>query len=128
MPNILQTKGNQTVKLGRLIECNMRNTFLEKPYAKCDTETSPRPFSENQNWAYLCINSLRFYTVCFHCMPSYGLLKHIESKLQTTCFLPHFRHIFQEKYSSCYTPLIDQVSLSGWLYFVSIGQYVYCNC
>ena len=34
------------MKFGQLIECNMRNIFLEKSYAKCDGETGPRPFSE----------------------------------------------------------------------------------
>ena len=29
-----------------IIECNIRNIFLEKLYTKCDGETSPRPFSE----------------------------------------------------------------------------------
>ena len=31
---------------GLLIECNMRNIFLERSYKKCDGESSPRPFSE----------------------------------------------------------------------------------
>ena len=31
---------------GQLIECNMRNIFLEKSYTKCSEETSPKPFSE----------------------------------------------------------------------------------
>ena len=34
------------MKFDHLIECNMRNIFIEKPYTKCDGETSPRPFSE----------------------------------------------------------------------------------
>ena len=46
LPNISRSKGNQTMKFGQLIECNMRNIFLEKSYTKCDGETSPRPFSE----------------------------------------------------------------------------------
>ena len=29
-----------------MIECNMRNIFLEKSYTKCGGETSPRSFSE----------------------------------------------------------------------------------
>ena len=45
LPKILRSKGNQTVKLGQLIECNMSNIFLEKSYTKCGWETSPRPFS-----------------------------------------------------------------------------------
>ena len=46
LPNTLRRKGNQAMKFGQLIECNMRNIFLEKSYTKCDGETSPRPFSE----------------------------------------------------------------------------------
>ena len=37
------------MKFGQLIECNMRNIFLDKPYIKCGGETSPRPFSEKLN-------------------------------------------------------------------------------
>ena len=33
-------------KIGQLIECNMRNIFVEKSYTKCGGETSPTPFSE----------------------------------------------------------------------------------
>ena len=33
------------MQLGQLIECNMRNIFLEKSYTKCGWETIPRPFS-----------------------------------------------------------------------------------
>ena len=46
LPNISRSKDNQTMKFGKLIECNMRNIFLEKSYAKCYGKTSPRPFSE----------------------------------------------------------------------------------
>ena len=35
------------MELGQLIENNMRNIFLEKPYSRCGGEASPRPFSEN---------------------------------------------------------------------------------
>ena len=36
LPNISRSKGNQAMKTGQLIEYNMRNIFLEKPYTKCD--------------------------------------------------------------------------------------------
>ena len=42
---ISRSKGNQTMKVGQLIEYNMKNVFLEKSHKKCDGETSPRPFS-----------------------------------------------------------------------------------
>ena len=43
-PNISRNKGNLTMKLGQLIEYNMRNIFLKKSYTKCGGETSPKPF------------------------------------------------------------------------------------
>ena len=46
MSNISRSKDNQTMKFGQLIECNMRNIFLEKSYTKCGGETSPRHFSD----------------------------------------------------------------------------------
>ena len=42
----LRSKDNQTMKFGQLIECTMRNIFLEKSFIKCGGETSPRLFSE----------------------------------------------------------------------------------
>ena len=46
LPNILRSKGNQTMKFVQLIERNMRNIFLEKSYAKYGGKTSPRSFPE----------------------------------------------------------------------------------
>ena len=48
-PNISRSKGKQTMKFGQLIECNMRNIFVEISCTKCDGETSPRLFSEKLN-------------------------------------------------------------------------------
>ena len=45
-PTSQEVKDNQAIKFGQLIECNMRNTFLEKSYKKCVRETIPRPFTE----------------------------------------------------------------------------------
>ena len=45
LPNISRSEGNQTMKFGQLMECNMRNIFIEKSYTKSGGETSPRPFS-----------------------------------------------------------------------------------
>ena len=46
LPNMYRSKGNQTMKFGQLIECNLRNIFLDKSYTKCGGESSPRHFSE----------------------------------------------------------------------------------
>ena len=62
-PNISRSKGNQTMKFAQLVECNMRNIFLEKLYTKCDGETSPRLFSEKLKlniFQSIWINNLKF--------------------------------------------------------------------
>ena len=43
LPNISQSKGNQTMKFGQLMEYNKTNFFLEKICRKCGKETSSRP-------------------------------------------------------------------------------------
>ena len=53
LPNISRINGNQTMKFGQLIEHNMRNTFLEKSYAKYGGETIPRPFSKKKKIEYI---------------------------------------------------------------------------
>ena len=68
--NISRSKSNQTLKFGQLLEHNTRNIFLEKSYTKFGVKISPRLSSEKPHWAYTLFNSLKFYTVCFYCMPS----------------------------------------------------------
>ena len=46
LPNISRSEGNQTMKFGQLMECNMRNIFLEKSFTKYGGEASPRRFSK----------------------------------------------------------------------------------
>ena len=46
LTNISTSKGNQAMKLGQLIEYDMRNIFLNKSYTKCGGETIPRPFTK----------------------------------------------------------------------------------
>ena len=48
--NMSRSKDNQEMKFGQLIECNMRNIFLEKSYTKYRGETIPDNFLEKQNW------------------------------------------------------------------------------
>ena len=73
--NISRSKRKQTNKFGHLIGYNITNTFLEKSYAKL----LPNPFLKSQNWTYLLIDGIKFYTVCFYCMSSWGLSKYIET-------------------------------------------------
>ena len=46
MPKSSRSKGNQAIKFGQLMECNIRNIFLEKSCTKCGEEISPRPIPE----------------------------------------------------------------------------------
>ena len=46
MPNISKSKGNQTMILGQLLECNVRKNFLETSWAKYGGETILRLFSK----------------------------------------------------------------------------------
>ena len=46
LPNISRSKDKQIMEFRQIIECNMGNIFLEKSYAKCDEEASPKPVSE----------------------------------------------------------------------------------
>ena len=109
----------------------MQQSVLEKLF--------PDHFLKNQNWSYLPINILKFYIFCFYSLPSWGLSKVIETKLQTTCFYlikSFFKKrkevwnwspclicfmIFEEKYFWCYILLPDQMSMPGCLYFVRYG-------
>ena len=75
LPNISRSKGNQSMKLGQLIECNMGNIFLEKSYTKCGGETSPRPFSEKLK---LTISLDQWPKVLFSFFLLYGKLRTIE--------------------------------------------------
>ena len=50
LTDILRGKSNQTKKLSKLIDHNMRKCFLEKSYeksTKCVGESKPRPFPRN---------------------------------------------------------------------------------
>ena len=44
LSNISKSKGNQKIKIGQLIEYNMRQTFHGKSYIKYGGETIFRPF------------------------------------------------------------------------------------
>ena len=101
------------MKLGLLIEYNMRNLFLVKSYTTCGRETIPRRFSKNSKLSItLDQYSKVVYILFFFACQRWGLSKVIETKLQTTCFylihsvfkrglelvsLSHFLHIFWGK-------------------------------
>ena len=126
--NISRCKGNETMNFSMLIQYNMRNTFLENHTQNLVEKLFPEPFLKSQHWADLWINSLKFYTVCFYFMPSWGLSEYIETKLvfhtsykdflknkkkSGTSIPVTFSAWFLKKYLSCYILSNDQISLPG---------------
>ena len=70
------------MEFGQLTEYNMRNNFLEKYTENVVGKLFPDSFLKIQIW--VSISSLKFYTVCFYSIPSWGLPKDIKIKLPTT--------------------------------------------
>ena len=63
------------MKFGQLIECNIRNIFLEKSFTKCGGATSLRPFSEKFK---LSISLDQLSKVLYNLLLLYGKLRAIE--------------------------------------------------
>ena len=56
------------MKLGQLIEYNMRNIFIEKSYIKCAGETIPRPPSKKSELGISLDQECKVLN-SFYCMP-----------------------------------------------------------
>ena len=74
------------MKFGQLVDMKWETFFLKSDAKNVVEKLFPGPMLESQDWAYIWINSLKFDTVCFYCVLSWGLSKHIETNLQTTSF------------------------------------------
>ena len=144
MPNISRSKGNQRMTLGQLIEYNMRNIFPERSCKQRCGESILRLFPKNQNWAYLWINSLKYYTVLQYYKVLYLVIVYqivgyrkilkvpwrslvftsektfLKNKKEVWNYSPCliFCIFFKEKYFPCYILLTDQIPLIGCLYFM----------
>ena len=60
LPYIWRSKDSQTMKIGQLIEYNIRNIFPEKSYTKFVGETILRPFSKKSKLSTHSLISLYF--------------------------------------------------------------------
>ena len=93
MPNVSRSKGNQTMKFDKLIECNIRNIFLEKSYSHSGGETSPRSFSNQIKIApvsgSMIWNFIQFVFIVWQVGGYRNTLKLVS--------LPHFLHNFRRK-------------------------------
>ena len=57
----------------------------------------PDLFQKNQNWAYLWINHLKFCTICFYCMPGWGLSTYIETTCRPFAFTSYRAFLINKK-------------------------------
>ena len=74
LPNILRSKGNQVIKFGQLIECNMANNNSSKIIHKICLETIARTFSKKSKLT----RSLKFFI-------AYQVVEGYRNILQLTC-------------------------------------------
>ena len=51
------------MKFGGLLEYNMRTIFIEKSYPDVVEKIVPDHFLKKEYWAYVWINSLKFYSL-----------------------------------------------------------------
>ena len=56
------------MKFGQLIVHNIGNIFVENHTQNVEAKLFPDPYLKNQNGAYLWINSVKSYAVCFYCV------------------------------------------------------------
>ena len=84
MSNISRSNGDPTTKLGQLRISHEEHFFLKNHAQNVVKKLFPDLFLKSQNWAYLWINIVNFYTVCLYCILSSGLSNYTEFKLQKT--------------------------------------------
>ena len=90
MSSISWNKDNRAMILSQLINYNMENIFLEKSCTNVMEKLFPDSLSKKSKLD-------KFYTICFCCMPSWELSKHIETKLQIACFYFSYKAIWKSK-------------------------------
>ena len=135
LPNISQSKSNQTMKFGQLIEYNKRNIFLQKLCRKWGRETSSRPlfiFWKSLIWgeSKWSAASFRYISIALNLPNSksklYKSLGYWPRDMLSFNFSekglgwvsqPHFVYDFSRKMSPMLHSITDQISLSDCLYF-----------
>ena len=130
------------MKFGQLIECNLRDIFLEKSYTKYDGETIPRFLwrkikiehisgSIFYSFTYLFLLFAKLRTIQIDWNQAADHLHLLQIKLFKKAkrglelvSLPHFLHDFWKKNISFVIFFyLTKYAFTSW----DIGQYVYCN-
>ena len=58
-----RSKDNQTMKSAKFLKYNTTIIFLEKPFGKCDGETSTRPYSKKSKLSKSLLNFVHFILI-----------------------------------------------------------------
>ena len=109
LSNISRSKVNETIKLGQLKE-----TFFMRNYTQNVVEKLfPDPVLKSRNSADLWADSLKFYTVCFHCVPRWRPSKYIESYCRVLTFTSYkaFSKNKKRSWISCSYPKVKSSTL-----------------
>ena len=69
---------------GQLIQCNIRNIFLEKPYIKYDGGTSPSPFSGKSKLRLSLDQQPKGSYNLFLLYSRLNTIEYIDTKMQST--------------------------------------------
>ena len=97
LPNILRSKGNQAVKFGQLMECNIRNIFLEKSYTKYSVGTSPRLSSEKLKLSLSLDQQSKVLCSLFLLYVKLRAIGIYWKKVGDYLFLPHIKQFWKIK-------------------------------
>ena len=91
LPNISRRKDHQTMKLGQLIEYNMRNNFLGKSYTKCGGETTPRIFSKKSKVSISLDQQFKVLHGLFLLYGKFRAIQWYRNYAADYLFLPHIK-------------------------------------
>ena len=98
------------MKLGQLIEYNMRNIFIEKSYIKCAGETIPRPPSKKSKLGISLDQECKVLNSLFLLYANLRAVEIIEIKPAVHLLLPN-KKLFEKTKSG-----LELVSLSHFLH------------
>ena len=89
LSNISRSKCNATTKNCQVIEYDMTNNFLERPYIKCCGEASPGPFYKKSKLSTSLDHQSEILKFVLIVRPSKDLLKYNKTKVLTTYIYLH---------------------------------------
>ena len=120
LPNISQSKDNQTMKFVKLVEYNTRKAFLQKSCREWGSEISSRPIlffkKLYMSWKQVLCNKNKLYKTLDYWSRDMLDFDFLEKGLRIVS-LAYFLYDFSKK-SVSHVILTDQISMSDCFYFL----------